>query len=101
MDSSTVCFVDKCLSGLRGLHPQLDEVVPVGTAPGPTISTITTISITNNDGRGPSEKQYPQNKNSTNGKSSRESSCDRRRNMVLSLLAPQTVHDCKDLQSQK
>ncbi|GKF85844.1 hypothetical protein Tco_0253671, partial [Tanacetum coccineum] len=33
-----------------GLHPQLDEVVPVGTLQDPTAVTITTITITNGDG---------------------------------------------------
>ncbi|GKB74802.1 hypothetical protein Tco_0936214 [Tanacetum coccineum] len=39
-----------CLSGLRGLHPQLDEVVQAGPLQDPTAATITTMTITNGDG---------------------------------------------------
>ncbi|GJW17443.1 hypothetical protein Tco_0024879 [Tanacetum coccineum] len=50
MNSSTISVIDMCLSGLRGLHPQLDEVIPAGTLQDPTTVTISSITITTGDG---------------------------------------------------
>nr|GEV16988.1 hypothetical protein [Tanacetum cinerariifolium] len=65
MNSSTKCFFDMCLSGLRGLHYLLDKVVQVGPLQGPITAIMTTVTITNGDEMQKVRmfrKQYPLNK---------------------------------------
>nr|GEV89425.1 hypothetical protein [Tanacetum cinerariifolium] len=87
MNSLTISFVDRCLSGSRGLHCLLDSVVHAGTAPGPNNSNH---NNNNHKKRKWDMESGDLSRNNilgirfNNGMSSRGSLCDSRWNMALS-----------------